>query len=202
MSYVTRVGVALRIFRTVVLRHLVEKYDHLPQNAVIRLHFHYPLSRELTVMDLACFILSLLVRRRALKTTIDTLGPYHRHGQSRPSLELVIALLCDEIKTYDRIYLILDALDETSEDLGRSLRDFFVKKLPEQISILCTSRRHENIMNTFRDDKTIDITAHLEDLITYIAARFDSNSLLGRLSERSIGKVAVIDKIVERSGGM
>ena len=154
---------------------------------------HRPGSRELTVTDLACFILSLLVRRRALKTTIDTLGPYHRHGQSRPSLELVIALLCDEIKTYDRIYLILDAL---------GLRDFLVKKLPEHISILCTSRRHENIMNTFRDDKTIDITAHLEDLITYIAARFDSNSLLGRLSERSIGKVAVIDKIVERSGGM
>ena len=117
-------------------------------------------------------------------------------------MELVVALLCDEIKTYDRIYLILDALDETSEDLGLSLLDFLVKKLPEHISILCTSRRHENIMNTFQDDETIDITAHLEDLISYIAARFDSNSLLGRLWERSLGKVAFIDKIVERSGGM
>ena len=131
-----------------MISHAFRKYPSEGHALVFneRLHFHYPSSRELTVTDLACFILSLLVRRRALKTTIDTLGPYHRHGQSRPSLELVIALLCDEIKTYDRIYLILDAL---------GLRDFLVKKLPEHISILCTSSRHENIMNTFQDDETL-----------------------------------------------
>ena len=151
--------------------------------------------------DVAFFILSLLVRRRALKTTIDRLGPYHMNGQSLPSLELVISLLCAEIETYERVYLVLDALDETSEDLGTSIRDFLVTKLPEHLSFLCTSRRHENIMNTFQDDETIDITAHTEDLKTYIAAKFDSKPLLGKLSG-TIGKDAVIRKVIEKSGGM
>ena len=198
-----RVGVVLRIFRTVVFRHLVETYDHLPQHAVIRLHFHYTSSKtQLTVDDLARFVLGLLVRRGALKTTIDMLGQYHRHDQSPPSKELVIRLLCDEVKTYERIYLVLDALDETSEDLGPSLRSFFVTKLPEPLSILCTSRRHPSIVNTFPDNETIDITADTEDMRTYIAAKFDSNPLLGRLSGQTTGKAAVINKVIERSGGM
>ena len=154
--------------------------------------------------NIALFLLFELMQRRALKSTTNELQSCSSHDEVHRTWQdtVLLSLLRDEAKTYERIYLVLDALDETSEDLGPSLRDFLVTKLPEHISILCTSRPHENIMNTFRDDKTIDITAHLEDLITYIAARFDSNSLLGRLSERSIGKVAVIDKIVESSGGM
>jgi hypothetical protein len=42
----------------------------------------------------------------------------------------------------------------------------------------------------------------MEGLITYIAARFDSKPLLGRLLEWSIGKVAVTHKVIERSRGM
>jgi hypothetical protein len=109
-------------------------------------------------------------------------------------LELVIALLCDEVRTCECIYLVLNALDETSEDLGPSLHDFLVTKLPEHLSILCTLHCHENIVNTFQDDEMIDITAHMEDLITYIVAKFDSKPLLGRLSKWSIGKVAVTHK--------
>ena len=158
------VNFKLTTFRTIVLEHLDKTYKGEDSFIVIPLFFQYWWSKDLTLVNIALFLLFELMQRRALKSTIDELPSCSSHDEVRRTWQdTVLSLLRDEAKIYERIYLVLDALDETSEYLGPNLRDFLVLKLPKHISILCTSRRHENIMNTFRDDEMIDITAHMED---------------------------------------
>ena len=148
-------------FRTIVHEHLEQTYKGRDSFTVIPIYFSRLTSTDLTLPNLALFLLFELMRRRALKSTIHEHQSCSSHDEvHRTWQDTVLSLLRAEIETYERVYLVLDALDETSEDLGPSLRDFLVTNLPECLSILCTSRREQNIVNTFRDDETIEIRGH------------------------------------------
>jgi hypothetical protein len=154
----------LTTFRTIVLEHLDKTYMGRDSFTVIPLYFSIWTSGDATLASIALFLLFELMSRRALKSNIDGLRSCSSNDEvDRTWQDTVISLLRAEIETYERVYLVLDALDETSEDLGPSLRDFLVTKLPEHLSILCASRPHENIMNTFRDDETIDIPVNMDE---------------------------------------
>ena len=165
MSYLLHfVNFKLTTFRTIVLEHLDKTYKGEDSFIVIPLFFQYWWSKDLTLVNIALFLLFELMQRRALKSTINELQSCSSHDEvDHTWQDTVLSLLRDEAKAYERIYLVVDALDETSEDFGPSLSDFLFTKLPQHISILCTSRRQKNIMNTFRGDETIDITAYMED---------------------------------------
>ena len=115
-----------------------------------------------------------------------------------------MSLLCDEIKTYDRVYVVLDALDESHNDISIKVRHSLIHDLPDNVSLLCTSRRIPEIMNTFAGDQLFDITAQNKDLRKYVEAFFEDTPGLCDLVKRTNGvdQETVTSKVLEKARGM
>lgn len=128
------------------------------------------------------------------------LARFHEKKESLPPVETVIQLSLAEINTYDRVYLVLDALDETSKDVNTKIRDYLTRTFPSQLSILCTSRAIPNIVQTFASDEFIDVIAHNDDIWKYIRQVFQQStqlcdvvSLLKDIDENRVG-ITVVEK--------
>lgn len=197
-------GDSTQSFRTVVLRYLDETYIADPQRIAIRFHFNYQASSSMTIHRLFSYMLKQLVLHRALASTTERLGLYRRKHPARPSEADILALLSAEIQTYDRVYIVLDALDESPGTMSLNLRQSLIQYLPDSASLLCTSRRMPDIMATFATDRLFDITAHNEDLMKFIGSVFDESSRLRAVIQRSEGldeeKLASI--VLEKAKGM
>ena len=154
--------------------------------------------------NLLAYILKQLLLHRALSTTMEKLLPYQRKPPVRPSEAEILSLLCDEIKTYDRVYVVLDALDESHNDITIKVRHFLIHDLPDNVSLLCTSRPIPEIRNIFADDQLFDITAHNEDLRKYVKAFFEDNPRLCNLIARTneVDQETVTSKVLEKARGM
>jgi ATP/maltotriose-dependent transcriptional regulator MalT len=154
--------------------------------------------------NLFAYILKQLLLHRALSTTTEKLLPYQRKPPARPSETEILSLLCDEIKTYDRVYVVLDALDESRNDIAIKVHHSLIHDLPDNVSLLCTSRRIPEIMKTFAGDQLFDITAHNEDLRKYVKAFFEDTPGLCDLVARTneVDQETVASKVLERARGM
>ena len=124
--------------------------------------------------------------------------------RSLPNVETIIQLSIDEINTYDRVYLVLDALDETPEDVNTRIRDYLTSTFPSQLSILFTSRPIPSIAETFKGDKRIDVIVQNDDIWKYIREAFEQSTQLRNVASRlkDIDEKGVGTRVVERARGM
>jgi ATP/maltotriose-dependent transcriptional regulator MalT len=154
--------------------------------------------------NLFIYILKQLLLHRALSTTTGKLLLYQRKPPARPSEAEILLLLCEEIKTYDRVYVVLDALDESRNDIAIKVRHSLIHDLPDNISLLCTSRRIPEIEKTFAGDQLFDITANNEDMRKYVEAFFEDTTGLCDLVARTheVDQETITSKVLERARGM
>lgn len=192
--------------RKLALEHLDIKCRGDPQRMAIRYYFNSQASASITISDLVAYILKTLIQHRALSTTTSKLAPIMAKPDARPSNEEVLSLVCEEIKSYDRLYLVLDALDESPSDMSTRLRRFVVDNLPPNVSLLCTSRRIQNIMDAATTaEQVIALSSHLGDMETYIASFFlDSSSEFCQLVARTqdVDQSTLTSRVLERARGM
>jgi ATP/maltotriose-dependent transcriptional regulator MalT len=158
----------------------------------------------MTMPNLFTYILKQLLLHRALSTTTGKLLPYQRKPPARPSEAEILSLLCEEIKTYDRVYVVLDALDESRNDIAIKVRYSLIHDLPDNVSLLCTSRRIPEIEKTFAGDQLFDITANNEDMRKYVEAFFEDTTGLCDLVARTheVDQETITSKVLERARGM
>ena len=132
-----------------------------------------------------------------------TLAPSHERKESLPSIETVRQLLFAEIYTYDRVYLVLDGLDETSEDVNLRIRDDLTT-FPSQLSILFTSRNIFRIAQTFASDESIEVIPQNDDIWKYIRQTFQESNQLREVVSRlkGIDENGVGTIVVQKARGM
>jgi len=128
-----------------------------------------------------------------------------------PTLSESIEVLEAELKVFDRVYLVVDAVDECSDGAPHSNRDGllqFTRNLPSNVSTLLTSRPDDGIRKSFSAHYEIPIKANTNDLRSYIGTRFDSrgstSALIGSTAletERDYKEFA-INRVIEKSDGM
>jgi hypothetical protein len=102
------------------------------------------------------------------------------------------------------VFLVLDALDESPNEIGSSIRRYLVENLPENVSLLCTSRDIPDITNSFLDDRRLDIIAPDSDLQTYIESYLESKPKLQRLLARAsdLTQELLVSKVIRKGNGM
>lgn len=136
----------------------------------------------------------------------DVTSLYNRHSKerTRPSLPEYIRLLEANIQRFSRVFIVVDALDECSEDGG--VRDLFLahlRYLLPNIRLLVTSRDITSLGQAFDDATRLEIRANDDDLRTYLQVRIEERALLrSHIKEDPSLKDTIINTIIEKANGM
>ncbi|KAJ7574506.1 hypothetical protein C8J56DRAFT_1172812 [Mycena floridula] len=203
-------GVGKTILTSVIIDHL-QRFLATPEDVVIYIYCEYNRKVEQTSMRLLGSILKQLVERRpAISQHLLSLYKTHSSQKTMPTFPELMDALHTELQSYTRAYLIVDALDECSDE-ARNL--FLSKESPlglrsfaDNLQLLMTSRNMPSITHALKvegDKSTIHIEAHVEDLQTYIRGCFVGVKRLNQLvkDNRSLQN-NIIEVVILKAAGM
>ena len=123
----------------------------------------------------------------------------------RPPLDELMTLLEAETKTYSRVFIVVDALDEcfpeeARNDLLEKLRS--LTNIPSA-KLMVTSRHIPSIESAICADVELEIIALDSDIEALVKARISKNKMVERLiTRRPSIKEKVIGTVVEKAQGM
>lgn len=126
---------------SLVIGHLQQNWE-TPDTPVVCMYLDYKDATNQTLVNLMGSLLKQLVQLRDSAFVSNDLRDLYRKAKRRsakPRLEQVRQLLLAEIATYDRVYCVVDALDECS--FRQELLSEILKLVPEKLSLLITSRQ-------------------------------------------------------------
>jgi hypothetical protein len=163
------------------------------------IYCNYKEQAEQTVSNLAASMLKQIVQdRRAVSKDVKEFYDIHRFRAARPPLEQITDILISEIRTYSKVFVVVDALDECREDdTTRAMLLDVLLSLPGQVNLLVTSRDLPSIGRDFEGTKRLHIRAKDDDIKIYIEGRI-------ALGPRHLKKLqdVIVSRIVENAKGM
>jgi len=104
----------------------------------------------------------------------------HTNRSTRPNLEEISSVLRSELRQLDRVFVVLDALDECDE--GNGCRRSLLAELQSfpGINLMVTSRPHIGIEDPISEIVQVDIRASDDDLYTYVDGRISQDTRLAK----------------------
>ncbi|KAJ7574226.1 ankyrin repeat-containing domain protein [Mycena floridula] len=201
-------GAGKTTLSSIIVDHLQSRSG--PDMAVLYIYCDYTRQTDQTPTQLVGTLLKQLVQHQSSipDHILALYDNYSSRGAFPTSAELLTALHT-EASFYHRVYIILDALDESSE--SNQARKLFLSvcsgqgpwSLSDHIHLLITSRDILLIAQEFHTAPRIPIEAHADDLETYIKGRILSDIKLERLIKGDVTLEAeIIDKVVTKAAGM
>ena len=155
--------------------------------------------------DLLASVFKQLVQDcESLSESVKALYNDHVKRNARLPPEELIQALHLEIIRYRRVFVVVDALDECTEE-GNTRMDLLdtLRSLPGNINLLVTSRHISTIASEFIGATTLEVIASDSDVTRYILGRIQREHRLARhiKADPSL-RQSLINKIVERARGM
>ncbi|KAJ6563626.1 ankyrin repeat-containing domain protein, partial [Mycena vulgaris] len=143
-----------------------------------------------------------LIFKKPISSVVYQLYAKHREQRTRPSLGETDAILRSTLSEYSRVFIIIDALDEYTEEL----RDTLLRRLSAlgpTVNLMLTSRPHINILPFFHHCETLELRANEDDIRGYVDAQILKFSRLAKhLKNCPDLKGEIETKIVQGSDGM
>lgn len=151
---------------------------------------------------LKCILLQLVSRKGAVMEELAEAYKKHSKEGTAPSLPECCRLLQAAIGSFQKTYLVIDALDECAETTRDTLFAELGKMKP-QISILITSRHtfsaHYDSRTVFR----LDIKADVLDIRQYLEERITKSKVLQAYMQKDENlHDGIISGIVNKAKGM
>jgi len=159
---------------------------------------------QYNVLQLLEALLRQLALNRLAPDSTEKLQKDKDSGR-RPSLDKLMAILETELKTYYRVFIVVDALDEFPPELAQS---DLLKKLRYLTSVssaklMVTSRHIPFIESAILADVKLEIIALDSDIESLIEARISDDNMLERLVTKPPSiKEQVVRAVVVRAQGM
>lgn len=128
----------------------------------------------------------------------------HSSHQERPSINDYTQLLQATVQSYDRVYFVVDALDEFSEANG-TRKDLLVElqRLNPAPNTLITSRDIPSIERLLKDAARIEIRASEEDIKNYVEDRISSSERIASYIRKSPElEDRILKTVSEKASGM
>lgn len=155
---------------------------------VAYIYFNYKEQNQQKPME----VLSSLVRQLAtqiehLPAEIESLYDRFQNKGKRSKFDELYTALIATFKSFPRVFLVFDALDECHLDNQRKdLLPLFFPMVESGANLFITSRQHpKDIQEAFRDVPKIQLTAQDWDIEIYIRQRIEENSKARRLVKRA-----------------
>jgi len=164
---------------------------------------HQDHKAQTPVNLVASILRQIILSSHRIPDSLNNLYRLHNSRSTRPSLEEVSSILGAEVEHFDRVFVVLDALDECAESNG--CRDLVLSELAKlkRVNIMVTSRPHVGIGDFIDSFVRLDIRADDEDLCKYVDGCIDRNPrLIKHIKEHTGLREDIRSTIVRRARGM
>ena len=149
---------------------------------------------------MANLLKQVIQQKRAVSPELRDL--YNERERRRLTFAKTAKLFSQEISHFSKVFVVLDALDETSEH--EDIRRLVLAELQGlPINLLVTSRYEKSIEQRLGKAEHLEIRATAADVQTYVKARIPSEHLLARHIQADPSlEDTIVNGIVEKSQGM
>ena len=150
--------------------------------AIACIYFNYKEQIEQTACNVVASVLKQLLQNQS-KASADVQLLYNHHNKqnTRPELGELVKALRSEIKSYSKVFIVVDALDECPEDNG--VRQHILtelRSLAATVNLMFTSRHLTAIEREFQGAERLDVQATDNDIRQYIKGRISREHRLAR----------------------
>ncbi|CAM1505018.1 Fc.00g106550.m01.CDS01 [Cosmosporella sp. VM-42] len=180
-------GAGKTICTAILIDHICRKFDHDETVGIAYIYCVVDQQGEEWIVDLLSSLIKQLVPAKGIiKQSLQTLHSTYSSGRTSPSVEEVLTVLQDLIADYQRVFILVDALDECSNSnscqikLAAELCNF--GKTPKT-SVFVTSRFIPEITTFFEGWPKLEIRAQEEDVNIYLEAQMSRLPKFVRHSE-------------------
>ncbi|KAK0438882.1 uncharacterized protein EV420DRAFT_1279847 [Desarmillaria tabescens] len=196
-------GVGKTILAAIIIDYL-QSLNHKKNTvvrAVLSIFCDYRSAAAQTVASLLYGLLKQLGQGHGFSSA--TLSFFHEclFDETRPSLDLLIEILSEELRLFHRVYIVLDALDEFSGD-NREVLINTIKSLGAHVYLLVTSRDIVMIGSLFKKDARLHIRAVDDDINLYIESRLSCDRLSRHIKGRGDLREAILTGVAKKARGM
>lgn len=158
---------------------------------------------EQTLENFVASYLKQLVQLRPLSSEVEELYDNHRKCGTRPTLEALIEILQHEIKRCEKVYIIIDALDECTDSGTRQKLLAEIRAFPVMVQLLTTSRPLAFEGCGLESFCRLQILATEQDLRTYIVGRLPREDRLARHARKDFTlQDEIVHQITTQAKGM
>jgi Cdc6-like AAA superfamily ATPase len=165
-------GAGKTIMASIVINHLWTTFQNNATIGVAYLYFNFQRQHEQRLDDLLlCLLKQLVQEQSSLPDSVRVLYDHCKNKQTRPSSEKISIALQSVTGTYSRVFIIVDALDE-SQTIGgcrvKFLSEIFNLQAKTGANLFTTSRINGEIAKLFDSSLSLEIRASKEDTETYL----------------------------------
>jgi len=179
--------------------HLQTVFEDDSKIAVLCIYCNYKEQVEQTVTKLVTSLLKQIVEEPgAALDHIKRLYIRCRTNDTQPTLHELTTALESEIRTYSKVFIVVDALDECHEEDGTRAKFITVlQSLAGNVHLMVTSRDLPSIAREFHGKRQLIIRANDDDIKMYINGRI-------ALAPRHLKNLreTIVSKIVANVKGM
>ncbi|KAL8940361.1 MAG: hypothetical protein Q9216_002852 [Gyalolechia sp. 2 TL-2023] len=198
-----RMALSAEFLQDTARYHYEARRRHRPvASRLVRLQALVVRSTSHSMLSGDSYVISTEPSRHQLGEVVTDMYRKHNSGKTRPTWADIVRVFEDTTNHLNTAYLVIDALDECSEDTRQKILRYF-KALPANIRLLVTTRHIDEITCEFIDSPKVEIRADSSDLRKYIASRIaSSRGLEDCIRNDSSLKTSICDKITTKADGM
>jgi Cdc6-like AAA superfamily ATPase len=198
-------GAGKTIITSIVVEYLQTEFLNDSSVGVAYIYCSYQPQQEPKTEDLVSSLLKQLARKRpVVPPDVKHLHEHHRTNGTRPSFDEIIEALHSTIKLFNRVFFVIDALDEyhalNIEGLRRLLSGVLTLQHQTPLNLLATSRFVAEITSQFEGCLLKEIQAQDDDVLSYINGRIPQ--LLSHVLEHPDIQDTIRRDIVKAADGM
>ena len=155
-------------YRSTVIDYLECRF-YRDNVAVAFLYCSYKERDTQTLQNLIGSLIQQLVQRNPdVPDDLRILHEAHtRNQRSTPTLTECVRLLRSQLAVFPKVFLVIDALDECDAQTRSGLCDQ-LKRLPESIHLMITSRYNPELEDQIRPSARLEILANGNDIEIYL----------------------------------
>lgn len=197
-------GVGKTVMSSIIFNHLRQNRDEAHKSrfglAIVYLRFNEP---EQTLDNVLGSILrQLLQDGGTIPDAVAGLYMHHQERSTAPTTEDMVNTLTSVLSTYDNVSVIIDALDESSEEFRWALLDA-IEQLPANLRMLITSRNLEAIADDLEDFYHYELVVDTGDLELFVDRQTRKDRNLRKLVTRTPSLIDDLKReIVKTAQGM
>ncbi|KIM30727.1 hypothetical protein M408DRAFT_269568, partial [Serendipita vermifera MAFF 305830] len=191
-------GAGKTVLAATVTDHLRKEFINKVGVAVVYCNYK---EREIqTPANLLSSIVRQFYDGIPLSENIKSLHRKHIERKTRPTIAEISDLINTEMERFSKIFVIVDALDECSEE--NQCRAFFFKQLRalQSLAHLMITSRPE--INPTAEFMRLEIAANKADLARYVDERISTSSRLNNLLLEAEDRKALKNAVVDNADGM
>lgn len=193
-------GSGKTVISSVVIHELETKFATDITVGLAHMYCNFRNQQNQDIRTLLAIVLKQLCQQRPdIPDVIRTLHSQHQRLRTKPRIEELLKALETVSALYQRIYLVIDALDEWNEiegDRSFMLRELLSIRAKTGLHLLLTSRPILDIQTTLSGYPSVEISASPADIILYIDGH---QHMLPGFVGRTSGLLDTIKKAISKA---